>query len=284
MESDVAQQPLIDALGDEDAWVRYYAVRAVGRLRCTDVLPQLQRTLLSDQADHVRIAAAESLGQIGGRQAIALLRSAISSSNPDIVRVASLALASLAEPEALKPLLETVRTGDRTRKLDAIHALAVAGGKETVQCLEWAAATEQDLRVRHTAIEELAQMASPEAIMALIRMTADRRLRPDCIAALSRLTRAKIQAVAAGLRNPQIEVRRAVVEALGRMKNPLASEFLAQALDDENASVRLCAVIALATLGNRSCERKLIELAHRDDDPFVRDAARQAMERGNIPA
>jgi HEAT repeat protein len=112
-------------------------------------------------------------------------------------------------------------------------------------------------------------------------MTADRRLRPDCIAALSRLTRARIQAVAGGLKNPQIEVRQAVVEALGRMKHPLASEFLAQALDDENASVRLCAVIALGTLGSRSCERKLIELAHKDEDPFVRDTARQVVERGS---
>ena len=64
------------------------------------------------------------------------------------------------------------------RKLDAIRALAIAGGKEAVESIEWAAATEQDVRVRQTAIEELAQMATPESIMALIRMTADRRLRP----------------------------------------------------------------------------------------------------------
>jgi len=284
MDDDVAVEPLIDALGDEDAWVRYYAVRSIGRLRCADALPQLELALTTDEADHVRIAAAEALGQIGGRQAIALLRSVMSSLNPDLVRVASLSLASLAEPEALEPLFETLRTGDRTRKLDAIRALAIAGGKEAVESIEWAAATEQDVRVRQSAIEELAQMATPESIMALIRMTADRRLRPDCIAALSRLTRVKIQAVAAGLKSPQVEVRQAVVEALGRMKHPLASELLAQALDDENAAVRLCAVAALGTLGNRSCERRLIELAHKDDDPFVRESAKQVVERGNIRA
>jgi HEAT repeat protein len=282
MEDGVAVRPLIDAIGDEDSWVRYYAVRSIGRLRCAEALPQLERTLLTDEADPVRIAAAESLGQIGGSQAIALLRAAMSSDNPDMVRVASLSLASLAEPEALQPLVETLRTGDRTGKLDAIHALAIAGGKDAIECIEWAAVTEQDIRIRQVAVEELAQMATPDAIIALIRMTADRRLRADCIAALSRLTRAKIQTVAAGLKNPQVEVRQAVVEALGRMKDPLASELLAQALEDENASVRLCAVIALGTLGSRSCERKLIELAHKDQDPFVRDTARRVVQRGNV--
>jgi HEAT repeat protein len=284
MDGDAAAQPLIEALKDEDPWVRYYAVRSIGRLRCESALPALEQVMQNDPAGHVRIATAEALGQFGGKKAIALLRSAMEAKNPDIVRVASLSLAMLADPEAMQPLFEILRTGERTAKLDATRALAAAGTKEAVEALEWAAATEQDIRVRQAAVEELAQMASAESIMALIRMTADRRLRPDCIAALSGLSRSKIEAVASGLKSSQVEVRQAVVEALGRMKHPLASELLARALDDENSSVRLSAVVALGTLGSRLFERKLIELAHKDADVSVRQTARQVIERGNVNA
>ena len=51
------------------------------------------------------------------------------------------------------------------------------------------------------------------------------------------------------MKHAQPSVRRAVVDALGRMKHPRASELLSGALDDEDATVRLAAVNALAYLG-----------------------------------
>jgi HEAT repeat protein len=272
---------LIDALADEDPWVRYYAVRSLGRLKCEDAVPGLEQALDDDAAGHVRIAAAEALGHIGGSRAVARLISAMESGNPDIVRVASLALASLAVPEALEPLLQTLKSEDAAGKTDAIRALSVAGGKQAVEALEWVAATEEEPRLRKTAVEELARMESPESITALTRMAADRRLNSLCVAALSGLKPQRIEWVAKGLGHHQVEVRQAVIEALGRMKHPLASEFLAKALDDKDATVRLNAVAALDTLGSRSSDRKLIELAHKDSDPSVRETARRTVERVN---
>ncbi|HKG20870.1 MAG TPA: HEAT repeat domain-containing protein, partial [Blastocatellia bacterium] len=50
-------------------------------------------------------------------------------------------------------------------------------------------------------------------------------------------------------------------------------------LEDEEASVRLAAVNALAHLGNRSVERKLLALMRTDPDTAVRRAAQRALSR-----
>jgi HEAT repeat protein len=63
------------------------------------------------------------------------------------------------------------------------------------------------------------------------------------------------------------------------MKNPLASELLSKALDDEDPSVRVAAINALSHLGNRNVERKLLDLRRADPDTAVRRAAKKALSR-----
>jgi HEAT repeat protein len=125
-------------------------------------------------------------------------------------------------------------------------------------------------------MRELARMEIPEAITALIRLTADRRLRERSVSMISKVGAAHIEEVAGGLRSPQLEVRRAVIDALGRMRHPKASEILGilgGALDDEEPRIRLAAVLALKRLGSHTSQRKLLHMAHRDPDPEVRKAA-----------
>jgi HEAT repeat protein len=133
--------------------------------------------------------------------------------------------------------------------------------------------------VTQTAIDALAHLGTPEAIAAIVNLTAETARREACIEALSRLGAQKIELIGNGLTNAQSSVRRALVDALGRMKNPLASELLSKALDDEEASVRLAAVNALAHIGSRSAERKLVELMRADPEPNVRRAAQKALSR-----
>jgi HEAT repeat protein len=68
-------------------------------------------------------------------------------------------------------------------------------------------------------------------------------------------------------------VRRATIEALGRMKHPEASRSVEIALGDDVPAVRATAVIELRRLGNRSAAKKLLTLARTDPDRAVRDAA-----------
>ena len=72
-------------------------------------------------------------------------------------------------------------------------------------------------------------------------------------------------------------MRRATVNTLARITSPLASARLSEALQDEDASVRLEAVTALRRLGNRSEQGEMAKLARSDPDPGVRRAAQAAL-------
>jgi len=122
-------------------------------------------------------------------------------------------------------------------------------------------------------------MATPDSIAALLRLSSDRRLREKAIVQISRLGPAHLERVAAGLSSPQLETRRSVVEALGRMKHPEASAVLSRGLDDDRPEVRLAAVLAIRRLGSLSSEKKLLHIAQNDPDPGVREAAIETIQR-----
>lgn len=79
---------LLDGLGDPDAWVRYFAARALGHRRAVGAVAALARLIREDPAPHVSIAAAEALADIGGGDALAVVASLRGSANADLARVA----------------------------------------------------------------------------------------------------------------------------------------------------------------------------------------------------
>jgi HEAT repeat protein len=270
---------LLKALDDADAWVRYFAARAIGQQGYSESLDGLMRLAQTDTARQVRIAAVDALGQIGGPRAVAVLASLVEAPEPDLMSAALKALGHIGHPDALPPLLEALRSTDQARRLKALAALGERGGEGVAETLQWIAAADKDAAVVQAAIDALARLATAEAINALITLTADAARREASIAALVHLGERNIEAIGRGISHPQASVRRAVVEALGRMKHPLASEILIQALDDREASVRLATVSALARLGSRDAEKRLVMLAHTDTDAAVRRAAQHALRR-----
>jgi HEAT repeat protein len=177
----------------------------------------------------------------------------------------------------LLPLRAAVQSHDSALRVAALRALGQRGGDEVTETLQWVAATEADAEVAQAAIDALAQVATPEAIDALVALTSDQRLREACITALARFDETQLEWIARGLTHVNVEVRRAVTEALGRIKRSNASDLLSAALDDPEAAVRLAAANALGYLGNRRAERKLVALARTDPEMAVRRAAEKAL-------
>jgi HEAT repeat protein len=274
-----AMPHLLAALNDADSWVRYFAIRSIGRHRDGRGLDQVARLAQEDAAEHVRIAAVDSLGKLNGPRAVSVLRALIEGNNLDMARAALKSLGQIDHEDALSPLLESLRSAEPARRTVALQALGVRGGKGAVEAMQWVAATDLESNVARTAIEALAHLGTPEAIAALVNLTAATARREDCIEALSRLSEQEIELIGKGLSNTQPSVRRAIVDALSRMKHSLASELLNKALDDEEMSVRLAAVNALAHIGSRSAERKLVELMRADPEQAVRRAAKKALSR-----
>lgn len=268
---------LLDALRDEDLWVRYFAARSLGHHRFAEAIDALGELARNDSEAPVRMSAIEALGRIGGARVVAILAPLTESRNNDIAREAMNALGKIAHPDALPPLLAALRSRDAERRIDALSALGMRGGDGIAETLQWVAASDGDERVVRAAIDALAQTRTPEAVNALIALTADRTRRELCIAALAHLSPVQIEWMGKGLAHPQASVRAAVVEALARMKNVRATELLGRGLDDADAAVRLAAVSALAHLDARVWKWRLHALAHNDPDPAVRHAAQTAM-------
>jgi HEAT repeat protein len=281
LESVSAVPDLLRAMTDSDTWVRYYTARALGRIRSPESMDVLANALRSDPANQVRIAAADALGSIGGRRTVSLLAPYVNSEDHDLSQAALMALGVVGHPDAFQPILSALRSSEPEQRLVAVRAMAARRDQEAVEALQWAASAESNEAVAEAAIEELARMATPDSIASLLRIASDRRLRERVIDQISRLGRTHLNLIKAGLSNPQLETRRAVVEALGRMKNPEASEALITALDDERAEVRLAALLALRRLGSQVPHRKLWNIAQNDPDAGVREAAAQGLQ-GNV--
>jgi HEAT repeat protein len=279
VESGIALSHLLAALDDSDPWVRYFAARSIGRHARDEGLDLLGRVAQSDAAGFARVAAIEAIGQIGGPRAVAILTPLTAAEDRDLSRAALVALGATRHPDALPPLLAALRSPDISRREDAIRALSEHGGTGIADSLQWVAAADEEAQVAQAAIDSLAGLATPEAIAALTELTADAGRREACVAALAQLSRDRIDLIASGLDHANPVVRCAVIDALTRMKHPLASELLSVALDDGEAAVRLAGATALGHLGSRAAERKLSSLAATDPDVAVRCAAQKALEK-----
>jgi HEAT repeat protein len=270
---------LLAALNDPDPWVRYFAARSIGRHEYEESLDALAEAAKNDTASHVRIAAVDSLGWVDGPGAVAVLATFVESADRDLARAAVRALGRIDHPNALPLLLEALRSHDALLRAETLQSFSKPTSNEAITQMQWTAAADPDPQVAQAAIDALARMGTPESVSALIDLTAEAPRREASVNALARLAENKIELVESGVKHAQPSVRRAVIDALRRMKHPLASRALSGALDDEDASVRLAAVNALAHLGNRGAERKMRELMRTDPDTAVRRAAQKALSR-----
>jgi HEAT repeat protein len=278
-----ALAPLLRALDDGDPWVRYCALRSLGALANPAALPAVLEVIDRDHAGHVRLAAIEALGRLDASNAVPILQPLTASDEPDVARAAIRALAQTSDAQADELLDRLLRAAEGWRRAEAAAAIGARGKVPAASSLQWVAAADADPDVVNAAIGALALLGAQEgpgataATTAMIALTAESGPREKLVAAVAGLPHRRIDDVAAGLRHPSPDVRRATIEALSRMKHPKASQSLETALDDAVPAVRATAVAELRRLGNRHAARKLLTLARTDPDRDVRQAAVMAV-------
>src|SRR5690606_12070695 len=76
---------LLSAVADADAWVRYYACQALGRLRIETAVERLI-ALMNDDTGQVRVAAVEALAHLSDERAGDALAGAARSDDADMRR------------------------------------------------------------------------------------------------------------------------------------------------------------------------------------------------------
>lgn len=266
--SEATLAALIGACADSDAWVRYYAVQALGRLRALEALSAL-RTLLNDPAPQVRISAIEALSHLQCEEAFSALEHAARSTEPDLRRAAVLGFGELGQGRAVPILLRALESEDAATRLVAASALGHFDTAEAVSGLGQAA-NDEDESVRLTAIGLLSELRSLEATRALIGLLPAYRSLDRVRLALSAASPGRIEGILEGLVDADDEAAAVLASALARMRTPEALVALTSALSSRNVAARKAIVTALGALGNGEAVDALRRAAREDADPEVR--------------
>ena len=246
-DASAAADALAGALRDDDVWVRYFAVRSLVAIKKhAEQAAVLEQLATSDPAMQVQLAAIEALGQCGPR-AIPVLLDLLCAVESDVVRSALGALGGISHPEAQDNLAEALHSPRLERRLAAIAALARTKTRAAAEPLR-ACARGMDDRTAAEAITALCQLGHSEAAAALIDAASLPARREKCVVALAAMSDAAVPALAQGLRHGELDTRRAIVEALARIRSAAAVDALEIALADREPAVRHAALSALAHL------------------------------------
>jgi HEAT repeat protein len=288
VESEIAVPALTRALRDQDAWVRYFAVRALGAHRGAANADLVVQRLTQDPAGQVRLAAIEVLGRLNAPQALDALVPLASGDDADVARAAIWAIGQSGHAAAAVFLDTLVRSRDPWRRLAVVTVIAGRSNGQTAATLQWIAGADEDGTVAAAAVDGLARLAATPgrgtaAVRALTALLEEPERREQAIARLATLPAHALPAIVDGLSDASPEVRRGTIEALGRMRRAEASQALEAALDDPLPSVRTAAITELRRLGSTRAGRKLLTLARTDPDAEVRQAAVLAVARSQAP-
>ena len=261
---------------DPDAWVRYYACQAVGKVG-GEIPVDAVVALLDDEAGQVRVAAIEALARLGTEGAVAALHHAAVSTDPDLARAALLGLGSLQRKDALPLIEQALRSSDRATRMVALGAASAIQAPEVLELLRDAAATDVDEDVRRAAIGHLAARSGPGATRTLISLLAEPRVRPDVIDALAQLGKGRRPALLSALETADDTIAPLLVRVLVRAADPV--QALEAALASSEPPGRRAALAALAALAAPRCRPALERAFTHDHDPEVRRIAAVALGR-----
>jgi HEAT repeat protein len=265
--------------------VRYFSAASLGRQADASAVPLLEALARGDRLQHVRLAAVDAIGVLGGDAAAGVLGALTDTDDAVVANAAVRALGVVDAASALEPLRGAMAASDPARRAAAAEALARWGREPAVALLRWTSAADEDPDVVRAAMAGLRRIgngrtpAARLAIAALAEVAGDPTRRAEAIAALAHVGEDAIPAVGDCLSSREPHVRRAVVEALGRLSHPTASAYIRSALEDGDATVRQTAVGILAGLGTRGMARSFARLARTDPSVSVRRAAEAALRR-----
>ena len=259
---------LLKGLGDPDAWVRYYACQAMGKLRdsvaVADILP-----LVRDPAGQVRVAAIEALANLESPDADRALRDAAASDDLDVQRAALLGLGARGQPSALPALLAGARSNDPATRQIALAAIAQQKAPEALSALT-NAATDPDSSVRDAAINFLSAREDMDSTSALISLLTHPLSRARSLDALSTTAQGRIAGIAAALEGAGADLAGALIAALARMKRADSLAAIIDALSLPNLPVRRAAALALAAIHSPHARAALERAVDSDPDSEVR--------------
>jgi HEAT repeat protein len=265
---------LLKALGDPDAWVRYYACQALGKLSVVSALPLIVERL-EDAAGQVKMAAVEALAALPGQAALEALTKAMRSNDPEVQRAAVVGAAERAEPELRPMLLAALASPDASIRLVAVSSLARFENTENE--LGAAAFDDSDAAVRAAALGLLANRSDSGASHTLLNLLTRDPESTAVVAALAQGVDQRIASILARLEAADDGLARALLAVLARSESQQGRAALDIALASPNIVVRRAAARVLSLLLDDSAKSSLARAASNDTDAEVRRICAAAM-------
>ena len=259
---------LLKGLSDPDAWVRYYACQALGRLGFEPGTDALIR-LLGDPAGQVRVAAVEALSNLQSEAALEALKRAVRDADSDIQRAALIGLGVAKRPEVLPLLLDVARSSDPATRLVAMSAFAAIRSPEVLEALVRAASDEDDA-VREAAVGFIAAIPGAVATRALCDLLRTTAHAEPVLAALSVHVEGRVAGIVEALESADDESASALASALIRLRRPNARAALFEVMHKPHVAARKAAAVALGSLGGNDAWAALKAAADDDPEPEVR--------------
>jgi len=233
---------------------------------------------LRSGAPSVRRNAAVWLGRVGDPSAVPALIEALDDPESDVRLETAKALGFLKDARAVGPLAEALGDREVNVRLYAAYALGeIKDAKATGPLL--GALRDSAWCVRDQAAWALREIGDPRIAGPLATSLKDPSADAAHVVWLLRHVGASRAAgpLAALLDDPTVTVRMRAVHALAELRHAAAVDPLLTALKDHDPGVRRAAIGALLDLEDDRAKKPLEDLAAREQDASVREAAEEAL-------
>ena len=265
--------PLIRALSDQNEAVQEIAIQGIKRLDDRAAIAALVPKLFHG-TDTIQWRAAQTLKSLGWRPQTDAEQIRFCIATGEIKQLGNFG------SEAVKPLLELLRTGTNEKKIAAVNVLGEIGDAVALKPLQ-SLLRDSDPFVRTAVVYAFERANFREAAPSLILSLKDstRNVRLAAALALGSLGDAQtVEPLIKLLNDKDWEIRRAALESLGKLGDTRAFPSVAKHLDDADKEVREVAADALGNVGNESIVEKLV-FTMVDAHSGVRQAAARALTR-----
>jgi bilin biosynthesis protein len=251
------QRMVEEGLGDTRGMVRLRFATTLGEIG-EAATPILTEALAHHPHEVVRRAAAKTLTLIGDPKAVPILLDSFLHDSDQVVRSSSIgALARSGDvvvPELLK-ILDSP-SADETIKGHAAWALAFIGGEAEEYLMPALNADSLDVRcaVLGAIVKVAQEKPSDKLVDILIASLSDSvaLVRAEAASGLGQINHpASIPHLILACRDPNLDVRKASVSALGKVGDATSIEALQGAMNDSENVVRVLAKVALTQLERR---------------------------------
>ena len=268
-QDDEVNQDISQLLKDANPYGRIGAAGALGRLGDSRAVEPLIAALKDPNTD-VRYTAVEALGKIKDPRAFQPLMAALNDSKGEVgkVRAATvLALGEINDPRAFEPLMAALNDSEGEVRAAVVQTLR-KNGKIKDLALQLLIKHMDDPWVSKEIIPAVADFGSSAVEPLLATLRPEFSIRDYAIAALVRIGRPGVGLMVTALKDPNKNVRRSVIEALGKINDPRAIEPLIFALKDSDSEVRILAAEALGNILNFTAYMNMLA-STKEDSPTV---------------